>query len=110
MDGSAAKNNPRADKRAWAFMVERMPRTVARIKEARAAGLGAHVDACWRAGVLDLRPGWFWAYEAGVSVGVPDATWVGDPVVQALLRDQPELSVFMLKDKPAETEVSGGAH
>lgn len=101
MDGSVAKGNPRADKRAWAFMVERMPKTVAHIKEARAKGQGAHVDACWRAGVLELKPGWFWAYEAGVSVGVPSPEFVADPVVQALLRDHPGMNVFMLRDMAA---------
>ena len=102
MDGSAAKPNPRADKRAWAFMVERMPRTVARIKEARAKGQGAHVDTCWRRGVVELQPGWFWAYEAGVSVGVPALDMVGDATVQHVLANHPGASVLMLKDMSAQ--------
>ena len=109
MDGSAAGKGSSA-RQSWAFMVERMPRTVARIKEARQRGDGSHVDLCWRRGVQGLEPGWFWAYEAGVSVGVPSADMLAEPVVQQLLRECLGLSVFMLRDKPADAEASNGAH
>lgn len=102
MDGTAAKSNPRADRGAWAFMVERMPRTVARMKEARSKGQGAHLDVCWRKGVIELQPGWFWAYEAGVSVGVPDEGLVGNPAVQLQLRQFPDGNILLLRDAPAQ--------
>jgi hypothetical protein len=102
MDGSAAKPNPRAHKSVWAFMAERMPRTVARMKEARSKGQGAHLDACWRNGVIDLKPGWFWAYEAGVSIGVPDEGLLATPAVQQLMSQFPGGSILLLKDMPAQ--------
>ncbi len=107
MDGSAGNKPPQ--RQSWAFMADRMPKTVARIKEARQRGDGAHVDACWRRGVVGLEPGWFWAYEAGVAVGVPSAEIVADPVVQQLLRLYPGLSVLMLHDRAADMEAFGGS-
>jgi hypothetical protein len=108
MDGSTAKSS--SARQSWAFMTERMPRTVARIKEARQRGEGPHVDLCWRRGVQGLEPGWFWAYEAGVSVGVPCLEWLQDPVLQQLLSERPGLSVFMLRDRAVEAGAADGAH
>jgi len=88
-------------KSSWAFMQEHMPGVVARIKEGRDKGEGAHIDLCWRRGVVSLEPGWFWAYEAGVSVGVPGPEMLGDAQVQELLKQFPGLSILMLRDKAA---------
>jgi hypothetical protein len=86
-------------KSSWAFMADHMPGVVARIKEARSKGEGGHIDTCWRRGVLDLEPGWFWAYEGGVSVGVPGPEMLADKNVQELLKHYPGLSILMLRDK-----------
>lgn len=97
MDGSADRK-PKP-KTSWAFMVDHMPHVVARIKEARAKGEGAHIDLCWRRGVVELQPGWFWAYEAGVSVGVPGLDMLSDATVQKTLEQFPGLSILMLGNK-----------
>lgn len=104
MDGNAAGRNPKP-KASWAFMVEHMPGVISRIKEGRAKGEGAHIDMCWRRGVVELQPGWFWAYEAGVSVGVPGPDMLDD--VQRLLLEFPGLNVLMLRNK---SEAADGAH
>ena len=103
MDGSPENRKPKP-KSSWAFMADHMPGVVARIKEARAKGDGAHVDLCWRRGVVELRPGWFWAYEAGVSVGVPAIDMLGDAHVQQSLKDFPGVSLLMLRDKASTNE------
>jgi hypothetical protein len=104
MDGSAV-GKAAATKQSWAFMAERMPKTVALIKEARLRGDGPHLDLCWRRGVQGLEPGWFWAYEAGVSVGLPSVDMLASPAMQSLLATQPGANVLMLREK----EVAHGA-
>jgi hypothetical protein len=86
-------------KASWAFMVDHMPQCVAYIKRARSKGEGAHIDLCWRRGVVERQPGWFWAYEGGVSVGVPDLQMLGDPNMSDVLKRFPDLNLVMLRDK-----------
>lgn len=97
-------------KSSWAFMVEHMPGVVAQIRERRSKGEGDHLDLCWRRGVVDLEPGWFWAYEAGVSVGVPSPGMLGAEHVQQMLKSFPGLNILMLADVPAvEQGAANGA-
>lgn len=56
-------------RKSWAFMTEHMPRVVAMLKQHRERGEGAHLDECWKHGVVDGEPGWFFAAEGGVHVG-----------------------------------------
>ena len=58
------------------------------------------------------EPGWFWAYEAGVAVGVPDDGMLSHPVAQGLLKDFSGAHVLMLRNKAATTtaETTGAAH
>lgn len=52
---------------------------VARLVAERRRVLGdAHVSECWRRGVLEREPGWFFAREGALAVGTP---WEGDPVL-----------------------------
>jgi hypothetical protein len=52
---------------------------VARLVAERRRLLGdAHVSECWRRGVLEREPGWFFAREGALAVGTP---WDGDPVL-----------------------------
>ena len=95
-------------KSSWAFMQDHMPLVLARIAQKRADGEGAHLDLCWRRGVINLEPGWFWAYEAGVSVGVPGPEMLADATVQQMLSQFPGLNILMLRDKSATAQ--GAAH
>jgi hypothetical protein len=98
MDGSKAGNQKPKPKGSWAFMAAHMPNVVERIKEHRQRGDGAHIDECWRRGVVGLEPGWFWAYEAGVSVGVPSVEMLVDSGVQQLLKQFPNANVVMTRN------------
>lgn len=52
---------------------------MARLVTQRRRELGdAHVSECWRRGVIEREPGWFFAREGALAVGTP---WDGDPVL-----------------------------
>ena len=55
----------------WSWMERHMPGVVSMLRKRRAAGEGAHIDACWLHGVKLCEPGWFYAREGAVSVGTP---------------------------------------
>ena len=55
----------------WSWMESFMPGVVSMIKERRAAGLGKHVNECWKRGVIKGEPNWFFAREGSVCIGTP---------------------------------------
>lgn len=59
------------DRRNWEWMASHMPGVVAQLREYREAGEGAHLDECWRKGVVGGAPGWFFAVEGPISLGTP---------------------------------------
>lgn len=54
-----------------------MPKVARLVKEKRALYGDAHVNECWKRGVLQREPGWFFAREGALAVGAP---W-DDPVM-----------------------------
>ena len=62
--GSTATNK-------WAWLPAVMPGVARLMAEKRAAFGDAHVNECWKRGVVRQEPGWFFAREGGVAVGVP---------------------------------------
>ena len=57
-----------------------MPGVARLVKEKRAQLGAAHVAECWERGVLQREPGWFFAREGALAIGVP---W-----------DEPEMANF----------------
>lgn len=58
-------------KRRFDWLPTAMP-GVARLMRERRARLGdAHVNECWRRGVVEREPGWFFAREGALAVGTP---------------------------------------
>lgn len=56
-------------KQNWSWLPQHMP-GVARLMKQRRAEVGdAWVNECWKHGVLELEPGWFWAGEGALMVG-----------------------------------------
>lgn len=86
-------------RRDWRFVTQHMPRVAPLMKARRDQDGDAHVDECWRRGVLCGERGWFFAREGAVAVGVPDPSWLvwpelkdvpgADLVPQLWLRDKP---------------------
>jgi hypothetical protein len=95
-----------SDANKWSWLPARMPR-VADLIRAKRAELGKEfVDECWKRGVVQREPGWFFAWEAGLGVGAP---W---PEALAAVKDVdpagefPDKAFVVLRPK----EVSHGAH
>jgi hypothetical protein len=62
----------------WGWLPSQMP-TVARLIREKRRELGeAHINMCWRRGVVEQQPGWFFAREGALAVGTP---WDDDPEV-----------------------------
>lgn len=63
----------REEKQDWSWLPSKMPAVVAMVKEKREAYGNRHVDECWRRGVVDGEPGWFFAREGALAIGTPTA-------------------------------------
>lgn len=55
----------------WGWLPTQMP-GVAKLIASKKIELGAEwVNTCWRRGVVDAEPGWFYASEGALAVGAP---------------------------------------
>lgn len=73
MDRTANPASSAAKRHAsrWAFLPESMPK-VAKLMADKRKEVGAeHVALCWQKGVVECQPGWFYAREGALAVGVP---------------------------------------
>ena len=64
-------------KNRWAWLPAAMPGVARQMAEKRVKLGAAHVAECWRRGVIERQPGWFFAREGALAVGTP---W-DDPVL-----------------------------
>lgn len=64
-------------KKDWSWLPKAMPGVAALVAERRQEYGKAHVEECWRRGVLGGEPGWFFAREGPLALGTP---W-DDPVM-----------------------------
>lgn len=55
----------------WAWMPEHMPGVMAKVAEMRKTYGAEWLATCWKNGVVLAQPGWFWACEGALAVGVP---------------------------------------
>lgn len=62
----------------FGWLPKAMPGVARLVAEKRSVLGDAHVSECWRRGVLEREPGWFFAREGALAVGTP---WDGDPVL-----------------------------
>lgn len=56
---------------SWSWLPAFMPVVARLIQERRAADGAAWVAHCWRESVVQGKPGFFWAAEGAVAIGVP---------------------------------------
>lgn len=74
----------------WGWLPAAMP-GVARLMAEKRRELGnEHVHQCWRRGVLEQQPGWFFAREGALAVGTPwaevaDVAWTAMSPTQAIV-------------------------
>lgn len=57
------------------WLPSEMPRVAALAKARRLKDGDAHFAECWKRGVLNCEPGWFFAREGALAIGVPGADW-----------------------------------
>lgn len=62
----------------WGWLPQQMPGVARLMKEKRTQLGNDHVALCWRRGVVEQQPGWFFASEGALAVGTP---WADDPVI-----------------------------
>jgi hypothetical protein len=86
-------------KNRWDWLPAQMPGVSRQLADKRRE-LGADwVNECWRRGVVNLEPGWFFAAEGALMVGVLG----DDPAMLEVVRHGQEKgrSMVMLKEKEA---------
>lgn len=64
------KGNEQRENR-WGWLPTQMPGVARLIAEKRAKWGNDHVNECWRRGVLNMEPDWFFAREGALAVGAP---------------------------------------
>jgi hypothetical protein len=61
----------KTEKLDWSWLPRMMP-GVARLMHEKRSALGdAHVNECWKLGVVQRKPGWFYVREGAIAVGTP---------------------------------------
>lgn len=55
----------------WSWLPAMMPGVVALMAEKRRQYGAPHVALCWKKGVVERQPGWFFAREGALAVGTP---------------------------------------
>lgn len=58
-------------KSRWDWLPTAMPNVARLMAEKRKEFGDAHVNECWKRGVVQQEPGWLFAREGGVSIGMP---------------------------------------
>lgn len=68
----------RGEAAKFGWLPKAMPGVARLVAEKRRVLGDTHVSECWRRGVLEREPGWFFAREGALAVGTP---WEDDPVL-----------------------------
>lgn len=91
--------------RPFSWLPQYMPGVASLMKDKKAELGAAWVNECWKRGVLNCEPGWFFASEGALSVGV---MW-DDPVLfaYACQRKSATQALVILKDPPAAGQAAG---
>lgn len=81
----------------WDWLRDHMPQVAALMREKRQAWGDAHVNECWRRGVVGGEAGWFYAREGPLALGTP----FDDPVLAqlAMAPQIPTQAVLILRTR-----------
>lgn len=91
-------------KKRFDWLPVEMPGVARLVAEQRRLHGDAHVNECWRRGVLELQPGWFFAREGPLAVGAPwDVPELANFAAANITTTQ---AVLVIK----QPEVARGAH
>lgn len=59
------------ERKDWSWLPAQMPGVAKLMADKRASYGNAHVNECWKRGVVMGEPGWFFAREGALAVGTP---------------------------------------
>jgi hypothetical protein len=91
---------------SWGWLPVAMPKVARLIADKRREVGDAHVRECWKRGVVEQQPGWFFAREGALAVGTP---WpdIADVAGWQVTQTQ---AMVILRDAPAAVVAAGAAH
>lgn len=87
----------------WSWLPAQMPGVARQIAEHRTKFGSDHVNLCWRRGVVEKQPGWFFAREGALAVGTP---W-DDPELANFAAAQVTATQSLVMMRPPETAHAG---
>ncbi len=84
-------------KKRWDWLPVHMPGVAAQLADKRRELGNEWVNECWKRGVVERQPGWFFAAEGALMVGILG----DDPVALEVVRQgqQEDRSMVLLKAK-----------
>lgn len=91
-------------KQTFGWLPDQMPKVAERMKEYRVRYGAEWVNTCWQRGVQKLEPGWFYAREGALSVGVP---WEGLELVYADTPRASQVLVALRAPESVESDSTG---
>ena len=97
---SAEKRGPSR----WVFVPGAMPKVAKLMVEKRKDMGHDHVALCWQKGVVECLPGWFYAREGALAIGVP---WDD---LETLYADTKRASQTLLVLRDPKEVPTDGAH
>ena len=97
-------NKPRTAQR-WDWLPAFMPGVARQMRDKRAELGDAHVNECWKRGVLQGQPGWFLAREGPLTVGAWD-----DPEILGLAAGVSGTQSLLVLRNPQPQGAADGAH
>ncbi len=71
-------------KQSFDWVPAQMPGVAALMRARRAKDGDAHVNECWKRGVVLKEAGWFFAREGALAVGTPDPSWTQWPELEGV--------------------------
>lgn len=102
------RKGSRADQRSdWGWLPSAMPGVAQQMATQRARLGVAWVNTCWRRGVVNREPGWFFAAEGPLTLGEPTAAQVLDWFDPAPPDGRPVAMLCLAE--PSAAHAQGGA-
>jgi hypothetical protein len=93
------KMDKKLESNRWSWLPQQMPGVAKLMAEKRRTMGNEHVALCWRRGVVEQQPGWFYASEGALAVGTP---WAGDPLITQYLEARFTPTQVLLVLRPPE--------
>lgn len=95
-------------KQDFGWLPAQMPGVAELLKARRVRDGAAHVNECWRRGVVGCEPGWFYAREGALAVGMPDPTWLHWPELQGV-PGAASAPMLVMREPQAQAPAQGSA-